>query len=76
LKLFPNPAHNEAVITSPEIGLEGVRILNSLGKEVWSLRGENMYSIALPVDQLPVGLYMIEIIGNEGRRSGYRLLRQ
>ncbi|MBK9317563.1 MAG: T9SS type A sorting domain-containing protein [Bacteroidetes bacterium] len=76
LKLFPNPAHHEAVITSPEIGLEGVRILNSMGKEVWSLRGENMYSIALPVQQLPVGLYMIEIIGNEGRRSGYRLLRQ
>jgi len=76
LKLFPNPAREEAVITSPEIGLEGVRILNSMGKEVWSFQGENMYSITLPVQQLPAGIYMVEITGNGGQRSGYRLLRQ
>ena len=75
LSIYPNPASSFATISSPETGLEGVRILNPLGQEIIALTANGANFMVLPLTDLPVGLYILEVIGMGGQRSGYRLLK-
>lgn len=76
LSIYPNPANEFAQIWSPEIRLESVRIINSLGQEI---RNENLgsaYKTSLNLADLPAGLYILEIIGSGIHRSTFRLMKQ
>lgn len=71
--IYPNPATNNITITLPETARDGVtvRIFNRLGQLVIErqvARG-NEYSFGFSVDQLPDGLYFVDLSGNSIQAS-------
>lgn len=68
LKIYPNPVNDKLTINLPEnIINSNLRIINSLGKEVFTMDlnntvfNENENSLEIEVSNLPAGLYFIQI---------------
>lgn len=70
-RVFPNPAILYFQISSTE-DIEQVKIFNIIGKEVKSYLGaeDKRYDI----DGLPMGMYLVQAIGAEGRIIATRRL--
>ncbi|MFK7757626.1 MAG: T9SS type A sorting domain-containing protein [Flavobacteriales bacterium] len=56
---YPNPATNVVTLTSKEMSLGTVTILNSTGKEVMKIDSSGLKT-QIEIDELPVGMYFIE----------------
>jgi hypothetical protein len=76
LSVYPNPANEFALIWSPEIQLESVRIINSLGQEIRNENAGYTFKMNLSISDLPAGFYLLEIIGSGIHRSTIRLMKQ
>ncbi|MBK7684283.1 MAG: T9SS type A sorting domain-containing protein [Bacteroidetes bacterium] len=76
LSVYPNPANEFAQIWSPEIQLESVRIINSLGQEIRNENAGYTFKMNLSLSDLPAGFYLLEIIGSGIHRSTIRLMKQ
>jgi hypothetical protein len=69
IHIYPNPANNQLVITSGDIAMEEIKIVDVIGNEVIS----NSYSPnavivkqVLDISALNPGIYMIEVLTNRG----------
>lgn len=66
-KIYPNPFSNELQI-SCESGIQSVLIIELKGKEVYRIM-PNAKNIVIPFDQIPAGMYFIELIDDNGNSS-------
>lgn len=76
LSIYPNPAYDLAQIISPEIRLESVRIYSSKGQLIKQEDAGSVLSMRLEIQDLPAGLYLLEIIGSGSHRASFRLMKQ
>jgi|GEM_PF-1983715 len=76
LKIYPNPSSDYTFISSPDIGLESVRIFNSTGQEILRQEGAASSRLTIQLSELPAGLYLLEILGSGFTRSSYRIIKQ
>ncbi len=63
--LFPNPAETYLTIKSATKKIEFVAIRNALGAEIKS-KHINAYERTIPINELSAGVYLIEIIFDDG----------
>lgn len=76
LSIYPNPAYDLTQIISPEIRLESVRIYNSKGQLIKQEDAGSVFMMTLQIQDLPAGLYLLEIIGSGFHRANFRLMKQ
>lgn len=76
LSIYPNPAYDLAQIISPEIRLESVRIFSSKGQLIKQEDAGSVFTMRLQIQDLPAGLYLLEIIGSGIHRASFRLMKQ
>lgn len=76
LSIYPNPANEITQIISPEIRLESVRIFNSHGQLIKQEDAGSVLNMSLHIQDLPAGLYLLEIMGSGIHRASFRLMKQ
>lgn len=64
IKLFPNPAQDHITIVLDQIGIENIRIYNSLGQIVRSMNANNFFQEQLYISDWTPGVYTVEITSN------------
>lgn len=66
-KLFPNPASSESNLIMNESGSYKVTVLNLIGQKVYETSGMviNSAKVTIPVNELPEGIYMVEVKQNQ-----------
>jgi uncharacterized repeat protein (TIGR03803 family) len=75
IKIFPNPISSQVTIQSKDFLSDAVlRIYNSTGEEVRSIRNINGHTLTIFRDNLPKGLYFIYIIENDHLIANEKLL--
>ena len=71
VSLMPNPAENEFTIkASSDVSLKEISLQNVMGEVVRTLKFEhnnNQQQISLITQNLPNGIYMVNIITNKGK---------
>ena len=65
--LFPNPAQTEVTVSAP--GLSHIRVFNVIGRIVKELSIDQLETVRLNVDDLPQGMYFVEIMSSFGRTT-------
>lgn len=76
VKIYPNPCKNNRVtIDYHSIDIREIRMTNIAGKQVY-LKTYNLPSpkIELKLDQIPNGIYLVQITTNENKRTVKKLL--
>jgi hypothetical protein len=63
--LFPNPANSKVSIEGQ--GITAVRLTNCYGQVVMEKANESIDSMALDLTELPIGIYVVEIISSSKR---------
>ena len=71
---IPNPATDYVDVQMSDKGLKVVRFTNVLGKLEW-VTTTSEQSITIPVNNLPAGLYLVEVQSDEGRARQYVVKR-
>jgi hypothetical protein len=71
---IPNPATDYVDVQISDKGLKVVRFTNVLGKLEW-VTTTSEQSITIPVNNLPAGLYLVEVQSDEGRARQYVVKR-
>lgn len=66
LDLFPNPTTADATLRYGGIQVEQIRIFDAAGKMVQALENLGKESTELKLGQLPVGIYTLRIVTNQG----------
>lgn len=80
LRLWPNPAKNLAYLTlSAEIATQAtsLRLLNGLGQQVWhrTLQPTSLEAtMTIPLEGLPSGIYVLQVLGHNGSRWQDKLM--
>ena len=69
LDLFPNPTSGDATLRYGGIQVEQIRIFDGAGKLVQTLENLGKESTELKLGELPVGIYTLRIVTNEGNLS-------
>jgi len=69
--IYPNPTKGELNIKS-DVTIQEIRLINSLGKEVWNDHDLNTREYQL--DALPKGLYFIEILDFQGKLTRQKVI--
>lgn len=69
MQLIPNPAHNTVKVSFDNIkGDAVVRVTNVSGKTMYNQRvNGTVGSVVVPLEPLPAGVYMVELIGEQTR---------
>ena len=67
IKVYPNPASNSLWIEtgSPQYSIESLKILDVMGKEMFSSKNVNQSKINLSIDYLVSGSYFLQLVVNE-----------
>jgi predicted secreted protein len=74
VKLFPNPARDEFRLVNENGRLESVRIYNSLGATVVSRSSLKDSQVIVGIQELPAGVYFVEIHTSQGRIFSRKLI--
>ena len=76
ISVFPNPASGEAVWVRSEGALREVVLHNLAGQRVavQPLNGERVAEVAL--GQVPSGMYLMEVVLQNGARATHRVVRK
>jgi hypothetical protein len=71
VQLFPNPTSNIVYINNPEqIIISNIKVFNSLGQQTLnSINSNNTIDLSI----LDSGLYIIQIIDNQGNIASFRI---
>ena len=73
-KVFPNPAKDQITILSEKETAKHIRILNSNGKEMYSIETKES-DINIDVSHMPTGFYFVQVINSEtGQNIGVEKL--
>jgi len=73
IKLFPNPTRNSFSLTSIK-GIQNINVYDMLGREVLSFN--DISSNQFNVSYLPVGEYIIKVVGQKGAVLSYKLIKE
>ena len=70
VSVFPNPASHQLTVRYPE-GAEYLRLMDINGRNVRTVSANNLEgpSVRLQVDDLPTGIYVLDLITKEGKRT-------
>lgn len=69
LSIFPNPVSHQATIVVPDdINSGAIEITNSLGQSVLSLYINGFNQVIFQRDNLPAGIYYLQLIDNNSRQ--------
>ena len=66
LVLFPNPAKSQVSVVS-DAEIRDIRIVDLSGKTVQQLSVNGLNALEINIEEMPRGLYLVEIISNKGR---------
>ena len=72
VNLTPNPAKDEVVVTGK--GIQQVEIHNLLGQRVVSVEGHSAESLAISLEGLPLGVYLVSVRLTDGKRHEKKLV--
>ena len=73
LRMFPNPA-SEVVYIESDIPLQGIELYSISGRKVYQNTSPSGYSVAVDVQGLPSGLYLVKIAVNSGEVISQKLV--
>ncbi len=78
INVFPNPTNHQLTIesVSTQTILKEIRITNMMGKEVYQINRINQSGTTIDTSNLPVGMYMVEIIDLSGNRITRKIAKQ
>ncbi len=74
IALFPNPAIDYVEVQMFDEGLKVVRFTNVLGRLEWVTTTYDQ-SVTIPMENLPSGLYFVEVQSQDGRASQFVVKR-
>ncbi len=74
ITIYPNPASNQVFVSGPETGFQ-LRLFDLQGRVVLTA-ATSSDRLELAIDQLKRGVYTIEVLFTDGRRTAQRLLKQ
>jgi len=74
ISLFPNPAIDYVEVQMSDEGLKVVRFTNILGRLEWVTTTSDQ-SVTIPMQNLPSGLYFVEVQSEDGRASQFVVKR-
>ena len=72
VEVRPNPAKDEVVVTGK--GIQRVEIHNLLGQRVASVEGHSAESLAISLEGLPQGVYLVSVLLADGKRCEKKLV--
>lgn len=76
LKLYPNPAAENAMLESKK-PMNGTLVLtNAQGQMLWQETVSETVKKVLPLQNLPPGIYLLRYAGKDGRQFSRKLLKQ
>jgi len=75
VSFYPNPV-NDIMYIENKVGMQEIRINNILGQEVIRMRLENRQSYQLNTSELEMGLYILNVIGEEGYVGTAKFIKQ
>jgi len=64
--IYPNPTKRELQVTSYELQVTGVEIVDLMGRKVLSQKAEGRKQNELDISHLPTGMYFVQIITDSG----------
>jgi len=68
LTIYPNPVTSELTIKANHVQIQHVRLFDISGQEVMTQSGNQSSAVWLSVETLPNGLYLVEVITENGRQ--------
>ncbi|GEM_PF-2966029 len=75
LKVFPNPTSDRLTVSSPQIGLARMIVIDLSGR-FWETSLTGARNTSLELGHLPEGLYILQLEGIHGRRTTCKILIQ
>jgi len=72
--MFPNPVVNELTIESPE-AISDITIFDITGKMVYQVQSVLGTNATVDVSELTTGIYMVQVVDNEGIASARKLIK-
>lgn len=75
LKLYPNPAHELLNIESREEMLH-INVMDMMGKTVFEIKSIHSNQVQLNLNDIPAGVYLIQINGSGGEIITQKLIRE
>jgi PKD repeat protein len=69
MQLIPNPAHDQTVVRISGAIPQHARLLDLYGRVVWEGSPEAP-AFAVPLQALPSGIYIVEVVTEKGKMSG------
>lgn len=73
--VFPNPAKEQFTVSTSKGLLRNVYLSNSVGQTVWELRDIERTQLQIPTQQLPQGLYLLNITTDQGQLTKKVLIK-
>ncbi len=73
LQIYPNPAHNQVILSNPEhLSLKKVELFDLYGRK----QEIQIQNHRINISTLPRGLYIIRITDQKGRQGSFKIIKQ
>jgi len=73
LKIFPNPCSDQFYVNSA-IGINKISLRNLGGQVIESIEGKNEETILITCEELSTGMYFLEVLETDNRKSILRVI--
>ena len=74
ISLMPNPSTDFVEVKMSDKGFKEIKIINLLGRLEWNISTSDQ-SVTIPVDNLPTGIYLVEVNSKTGQARQYLVKR-
>ena len=74
ISLIPNPSTDFVEVKMSDKGFKEIKIINLLGRLEWNISTSDQ-SVTIPVDNLPIGIYLVEVSSKTGQARQYLVKR-
>ena len=65
--VYPNPTHNQLIITNDQLQITDILITDITGKQVKTIKANGQSkNYTINVEDLPTGLYLLKVTGDKG----------
>jgi hypothetical protein len=71
---MPNPSTDFVEVKMSDKGFKEIKIINLLGRLEWNISTSDQ-SVTIPVDNLPIGIYLVEVSSKTGQARQYLVKR-
>lgn len=69
IEAYPNPATDFIQLTGLPAEVQTLRLLNMMGQELWTIQAHSNSKIAIPRQQLPAGMYLVQVLTPQAVQS-------